>query len=179
MQTEEVAVIAKKIEEVRVNERIRAQTVRLISEDGRQLGIVSFREAIDAAAREGVDLVEVSPNSDPPVCRIMDYGKLKYQASKKDQESRKKGKAFQIKEIKLRPHTDKHDLDFKIRNLKKFLEKKNRVKLTVTFRGREMTYKDAGVEMLKSIAEEVMDMGAIEQPPKDEGRNLSMVLVPK
>jgi translation initiation factor IF-3 len=126
-----------------------------------------------------MDLVEVAPNSDPPVCRIMDYGKFKYQASKKGQEARKKGKTYQIKEIKVRPHTETHDLEFKIRNLKRFLEKKNRVKLTVTFRGREMAYKNAGMELLKRVAEEVMEQGSIEQPPKEEGRNLSMIIVPR
>jgi len=162
-----------------VNNRIHAKTVRLISLDGRQLGIASIRDALKAAMEEGLDLVEVAPNSDPPVCRIMDYGKFKYQASKKEQEARKKGKAFQIKEIKVRPHTETHDLEFKIRNLKRFLEKKNRVKLTVTFRGREMAYKDAGMELLKKVAEEVTDHGSVEQPPKEEGRNLSMIIVPR
>ena len=147
--------------------------------DGRQLGIVSFQEALKAANEEGLDLVEVSPNSDPPVCRIMDYGKFKYQASKKEQGARKKGKAFQVKEIKLRPHTEEHDLGFKIRNLKKFLDKKNRVKVTVIFRGRELAYKDVGKELLQRVAEEVMDMGTVEQPPREEGRNLSMLIVPK
>ena len=126
-----------------------------------------------------MDLVEVAPNSDPPVCRIMDYGKFKYQTSKKDQEARKKGKTFQIKEIKVRPHTDIHDLDFKIKNLKKFLDKKNRVKVTVIFRGREAAYMDAGKVILEKVAEEVMDMGSVEQPPKREGRTLSMIIVPK
>lgn len=172
-------VIGKKIEETRVNERIRAKTVRLISGDGSQLGIVTLRDALETASSEGMDLVEVAPNSDPPVCRIMDYGKFKYQTSKKGQEARKKGKTYQIKEIKVRPHTDTHDLEFKIRNLKRFLEKKNRVKLTVTFRGREMAYKNAGMELLKRVAEEVMDQGSVEQAPKEEGRNLSMIIVPR
>lgn len=153
--------------------------MRLISVDGRQVGIVSIREALDASAEEGLDLVEVSPNSDPPVCRIMDYGKFKYQASKRDQGARKKGKTFQVKEIKLRPHTEDHDLGFKIRNLRKFLEKKNRVKVTVIFRGRELAYKNIGVELLQRVAEEVVENGAVEQPPREEGRNLSMVIVPK
>jgi translation initiation factor IF-3 len=153
--------------------------VRLISVDGRQLGIVSIKEALEAASEEGLDLVEVAPNSDPPVCRIMDYGKFKYQASKRDQGARKKGKGFQVKEIKLRPHTEDHDLGFKIRNLKKFLDKKNRVKVTVIFRGREVAHKNMGVELLQRVAEEVMEKGTVEQPPKEEGRNLSMVIVPK
>jgi len=138
-----------------------------------------IQEALKAASQEGLDLVEVASNADPPVCRIMDYGKYKYQTSKKVQEARKKGKTFQVKEIKFRPHTDVHDLGYKIRNLKKFLDKKNRVKLTVIFRGREMAYVEAGMELLEKVAEEVVDQGTVEQAPKREGRNLTMVIVPK
>jgi translation initiation factor IF-3 len=151
----------------------------LISGDGTQLGVMATRDAMDVAIREGLDLVEVAPNADPPVCRIMDYGKFKYEASKKEQEARKKTKAFQLKEIKLRPHTDEHDLNTKIKNLKKFLEKKNRVKLTLMYRGRELAYQETGIELLLKIAEEVKDLGAIEQEAKKEGRNATMVIVPK
>jgi len=155
----------------------------LISVDGNQLGVVSIHEALEAANQEGMDLVEVAPNSDPPVCRIMDYGKHKYKTSKKGQGAgqgvRKKPKAFQVKEIKLRPHTDEHDLNFKIKNLKKFLDKKNRVKVSLIFRGREMVYIDSGVEILKKVAEEVVDSGTVDQPPKREGRNITMFIVPK
>ena len=172
--------IGKKVDEVRVNERIKARSVRLISAGGDQLGILTFQEALNASKEEGLDLVEVSANSDPPVCRIMDFGKFKYQASKKLQEARKKSKAFQMKEIKLRPNTEDHDLGFKIRNLRKFLDKKNRVKITVFFRGREMAYIDAGVELLKRVAEEVADMGTVDQEPLREARNrMTMVIVPK
>jgi len=164
---------------VNVNESIRAKTVRLISSDGQQLGIMVTRDALDAARQEGMDLVEVAPNADPPVCRIMDYGKFKYQASKKAQESKKKSRAIQVKEIRIRPNTEEHDLGFKIKNLKKFLEKKDRVKVTVLFRGREMSYMDAGVTLLQRIAEEVAEVGAVEQPPTREGWRLTMVLVPK
>ncbi len=136
-------------------------------------------EALNAAFEEGLDLVEVAANADPPVCRIMDYGKYKYQASKKIQEARKKGKAFQIKEIKFRPHTDEHDLDYKIRNLKRFLVKKNRVKLTVMFKGREYAYQAAGIELLNRVANEVAEEGSIDQEARLEGRNVTMVLVPK
>ena len=135
----------------------------MISAEGEQLGLMPIREARDAAIQKGLDLVEVAPNSDPPVCRIMDFGKFKYEASKKEQGARKKGKTFQLKEIKLRPHTDEHDLGFKTRNLKKFLAKKNRVKVTVVFRGREMAYISSGEEILKRIAEEVVDIGTVEQ----------------
>jgi len=160
--------IGKKSDDVRVNERIRSKVIRLISAEGGQLGIVSLREALEAAKDEGLDLVEVAPNSDPPVCRVMDYGKFRYQASKKVQEARKKSRGGQMKEIKLRPHTEDHDLAFKVKNLKKFLEKKHRVKM------------NAGEEMLKRVAEEISEDGAIEQPPTREARNrMTMVIIPK
>jgi len=172
--------IVKKTDDVRVNEDIRSRTVRLISGEGEQMGIVSVRDALEAAKNEGLDLVEVAPNSDPPVCRIMDYGKFRYQASKKVQEARKKSRGGQMKEIKLRPHTEDHDLGFKIKNLKKFLEKKHRVKITVFFRGREMAYMNAGEEILMRVAQEVAQEGAIEQPPTKEARNrMTMVIIPK
>ena len=158
---------------------IRASQVRLISSNGDQLGIMPVRDAIDIAGREGLDLVEVAPNADPPVCRIMDYGKYKYEASKKEQEARKKTKAFQLKEIKFRPHTDEHDLNTKIKSILKFLEKKNRVKLTLMYRGRELAYEETGIELLNRIADEVKEMGSVEQEAKKEGRNATMVIVPK
>jgi translation initiation factor IF-3 len=151
----------------------------LISSDGKQLGIMPVEEALNVAGEEGLDLVEVASNADPPVCRIMDYGKFRYEASKKVQEGRKKGKASQLKEIKLRPHTDDHDLDYKIRNLKRFLDKKNRVKLTVMFKGREYAYQEAGIELLNRVANEVAENSTIEQEAKQEGRNVTMVIVPK
>lgn len=163
-----------------MNERIVSRTVRVISSEGNQLGIIPILDALRIAREEGLDLVEVAPNADPPVCRVMDYGKFKYQTSKKSQEARKKTKAFQLKEIKVRPHTEEHDLGFKIKALRKFLENKNRVKITVTFRGREMAYLNVGRELLKSIAEEVSDQGGVEQEPLQEARNrMSMVIVPK
>jgi translation initiation factor IF-3 len=141
---------------------------------------VIIKEALRIAQDAGLDLVEVAPNSDPPVCRIMDYGKFKYQASKKGQDGRKKGRSVQMKEIKFRPNTEDHDLGFKIRNIKKFLEKKDRVKISVFFRGREMAYMDAGYELLKKVAEEVMEEGTVEEQPKQEARNrIAMVIVPK
>ena len=158
---------------------IRASQVRLISSNGDQLGIMPVRDAIDIAGREGLDLVEVAPNADPPVCRIMDYGKYKYEASKKEQEARKKTKAFQLKEIKFRPHTDEHDLNTKIKSILKFLEKKNRVKLTLMYRGRELAYQETGIELLNRIADEVKELGSVEQEAKKEGRNATMVIVPK
>ena len=162
-----------------VNERIHAKAVRLISGDGQQLGIMSIHDALNAARQEGMDLVEVSPNSDPPVCKIMDYGKYKYQASKKVQEGKKKTRTLQVKEVRLRPHTDEHDLGFKIRNMKKFLEKKDKVKVSVLFKGREMAYMDAGRALLDRVAQEVDEQGTVEQPPTREGWRLTMVVVPK
>jgi len=179
LSKEEVVIIAGKSDEIKVNESIRARTVRLIASEGGQLGIMTLREALDIASEEGLDLVEVAPNSDPPVCRIMDYGKFKYEGSKKNHEARKKGKTFQIKEIKFRPHTDEHDLGYKIRNLKKFLGNKHRVKLTVMFRGRELAHRETGMVLLKRIAGEIAEEGTIDQSPKHEGRNLTMVITPK
>jgi translation initiation factor IF-3 len=165
---------------VNVNDNIRARLVRLISVDGKQLGILPVNQALRVAQEEGFDLVEVAPDSDPPVCRIMDYGKFKYEASKRDQEARKKGRSVQVKEIKLRPHTGEHDLSFKIKNLRKFLEKKNRVKVTVYFRGRELAHTEMGYDLLQNIAEEIQEDGTVDQPPKKEGRNtISMLVVPK
>jgi len=158
---------------------IDARSVRVISEDGSQLGILPTQEAIDLANDRGLDLVEVAPNADPPVCRIMDYGKFKYKTNKKEHETRKKGRTVQLKEIKLRPSTDEHDLETKIRNMKKFLIKKDRVKITLMFKGREITYKDSAVALLKRMAEDVKEEGTVEQDAKLEGRNMTMVIVPK
>ncbi len=154
--------------------------VRLISSEGEQLGIMSPQEALNLAVKEGLDLVEVAPTSNPPVCRVMDYGKFKYQASKKIQEARKKSRSAQLKEIKLRPNTEEHDLNFKIKNLIKFLGKKDRVKVSIFFRGREIAYADAGFELLARVAEEVKDIGTIEQPPtREAGNRITMVIIPK
>jgi len=136
-------------------------------------------EAMDKAIQGGLDLVEVAPNSDPPVCKIMDYGKYKYQTSKKLQEGKKKSKTLQLKEVRVRPRTDEHDLGFKIRNIKKFLEKKDKVKVTVLFKGREMAYMDAGIALLGRIAQDAAEQGTVEQPPTKEGWRVSMVLIPK
>lgn len=162
-----------------VNEMISAKSVRVISDDGSQLGILPTQEAIELANERGLDLVEVAPNADPPVCRIMDYGKYKYKTSKKVQETRKKGRTVQLKEIKVRPNTDEHDLETKTRNMKKFLIKKDRVKITLMFKGREITYKDAGIALLNRMADEVKDEGSVEQEAKLEGRNMTMLIVPK
>jgi len=154
--------------------------VRLISVDGAQLGIIKLEEALRIAKDGGLDLVEVASNSDPPVCRVMDFGKFKYQASKKFQEARKKTKTSQLKEIKLRPHTEDHDFGFKIRNAKKFLSSKHRVKVSIFFRGREMSYMHTGFELMERVAKELQEVGTMEQPPTKEARNrLTMFIVPK
>ncbi|MCL6583547.1 MAG: translation initiation factor IF-3 [bacterium] len=164
---------------VMVNRKIRAKEVRLISETGEQLGILSLDKAIEMAEERGLDLVEVAPAATPPVCKIMDYGKYKYQQHKRAQESKKHQKVIHIKEIKLRPKTEEHDFQFKKEHVRKFLLDGNKVKVTVVFRGREMTHFEIGEELLNRMAKEVEGEGLIEQPPKKEGRNMTLLLVAK
>lgn len=161
------------------NKEIRAKEVRVIDPDGNQLGVISTQEALRAAVEFGLDLVEVSPNANPPVCKIMDYGKFKYELTKKQQEAKKKQSTFQLKEIKIRPKTGDHDLQVKVGHIRKFLGKKDKVRVTVVFRGREITLSDRGRELLGQIAETVSDISAVEQFPKFEGRTMVMVLAPK
>lgn len=153
--------------------------MRLINPDGEQVGIVPIDEALTAAGNFGLDLVEISPNATPPVCKIMDYGRYKYEQTKKKQEAKKKQSTFQLKEIKVRPKTGEHDLQVKLGHIKKFIGKKDKVKVTVMFRGREITLSRLGNEMLERIAAETADIAVIEQSPKFEGRTLVMVLSPK
>jgi len=162
-----------------VNERIKAREVRLIDEDGRQVGILPLSKSLDLAGERGLDLVEVAPMATPPVCRIMDYGKYKYQQHKRAQDSRKHQKVIHIKEIKLRPKTEEHDFQFKREHVRKFLKGGNKVKVTVIFRGREMTHFEIGEELLLRMAKEVEGDGAVEQTPKKEGRNMTLLLGPK
>ncbi|UCD86197.1 MAG: translation initiation factor IF-3 [Deltaproteobacteria bacterium] len=164
--------------EVRVNKRIRASEVRLIDPDGVQLGVFPIGEALTAATDRGLDLVEVSPKSNPPVCRIMDYGKYKYQQKKKLQEAKKKQSVIHIKEVKLRPKIEEHDLQFKLRHIERFLSEGDKVKVTVMFRGREITRKELGQALLERLVEETKELGTIDQSPKQEGRNLVMFLSP-
>ncbi len=151
----------------------------MIDPDGNQLGVIPINAALSSAEEFGLDLVEVSPNASPPVCKIMDYGRYKYQQTKKLQEARKKQAVFQIKEIKVRPKTDTHDLEIKVGHITKFIQKKNKVKVTVMFRGREITMTDRGRELLGQIAEEMNDLAIVEQEAKMEGRTMTMVLAPK
>lgn len=162
-----------------MNQKIRAREVRVIDPDGKQIGIIPTPKALEAAAEAGLDLVEVSPNANPPVCKIMDYGRYRYEQTKKKQEAKKKQSTFQLKEIKVRPKTGEHDLQVKIGHIKKFLEKKDKVKVTVMFRGREITLSDLGRAVLEKIVEETKEMAMLEQEPKFEGRILVMILAPK
>lgn len=164
---------------ININKNIRAKEVRLIDPDGNQIGIVPTYKALATAADFGLDLVEISPNATPPVCKIMDYGRYKYEMTKKQQEAKKKQTTFQLKEIKVRPKTGNHDLQTKIGHIKKFLGKKDKVKVTVIFRGREITLSQTGKDLLAKIAEETKEIAVVEQYPKFEGRTIVMVLAPK
>jgi translation initiation factor IF-3 len=164
--------------EVRVNRRIKAREVRVIDPDGKQLGIMPLDEALNSALEMDLDLVEVATKSDPPVCRIMDYGKFKYQQSKKSQESRKKQVVIHLKEIKLRPKTDEHDFQFKVRHMERFLKEGNKVKVSMIFRGREIMHPDIGEKILQRVIEFTKELGIVEQAPKKEGRALNMILAP-
>ena len=153
--------------------------MRVIGADGEQLGIISLQEALAAAESQQLDLVEVSPSAVPPVCRIMDYGKFKYQQSKKQQEAKKKQVQVQLKEVKLRPKTDEHDMQFKIKHVRRFIEEGNKAKVTLVFRGREITHTELGQKALDKFATELEDIAIIEVRPKMEGRSLFMIVAPK
>ncbi len=162
-----------------VNQKIRAPQVRLIGEDGTQLGIVPLEEALTRAAEEKLDLVEVAPKASPPVCKIMDYGKYKYLQAKKLQEAKKKQTTIQVKEVKIRPKTEEHDYQFKLRHIKRFLSEKNKAKVTIMFRGREIAHSELGLKVLERIIVDIEEEGIVEQPPKLEGRNMIMILAPR
>jgi translation initiation factor IF-3 len=166
------------IKEQRLNDDITYEQIRLVSDSGEQLGILSPDEARKIAEERGMDLVEIAPNAEPPVCRLMDYGKYLYASAKKKQESKKKQKQITVKEIKFRPGTDIGDYDIKVRNLTKFLDAGNKVKVTLRFRGREMAHQELGMEMLKRVEEDLREIGVVEQMPKMEGRQMVMVLAP-
>ncbi len=151
----------------------------MIDPDGEQIGIVPTNEALKVADEFGLDLVEVSPKSNPPVCKIMDYGRYKYEQTKKKQEAKKKQAHFQLKEIKVRPKTGEHDLQTKLGHIRKFIDRRDKVKVTVRFRGREITMSGQGREMLARIAKEMADTATVEQSPKFEGRTIMMILAPK
>ena len=161
-----------------VNERIEAAEVRLITENGENVGVVPIAEALERAEEAGLDLVEISPNSDPPVCKILDFGKYKYEAQKKRAEARKRQKTFDIKEIKMRPSIEKHDYDFKMRSIMRFLEDGDKVKVTIRFRGRELAHQDRAIDVLNRVRGDLEDRAKVEQHPRLEGRQMTMVIAP-
>ena len=162
-----------------MNRQIRISPVRVIGSDGEQLGIMAIEEALAAAEDEGLDLVEVAPNSRPPVVRIMDYGKYKYEQARKARQAKKKQHNVQVKEVKFRPGIEDHDFEFKTRHARRFLEEGNKVKVTMMFRGRQVAHPELGREVLDRVAAELDDVGKIESAPNMEGRNMTMILVPK
>jgi len=162
-----------------VNEQINAREVLVIDGDGTQLGVMKTDEALKLAREKKLDLVNVAPSARPPVCRIMDYGKFKYEQSKKDREARKKQKITTIKEIKLRPNIDKHDFNVKVKRGQKFLENGDKIKVTVMFRGREITHPEIAQRLTQQLAKDLEDYGVVEKPAKQEGRNMIMILTPK
>ena len=162
----------------RTNERIRATQVQVINSDGKNLGTLSTQEAINIAKQKGLDLIEISPNANPPVCKIIDIGKYKYDLQKKANKAKKKQKIVNLKEIKLRPVTEIHDYNFKIKNAQKFLSKGDKVKFTVLFKGREMQHKHLGHELMQRIINDTNDLGKVEVQPKFEGRQIIMIVQP-
>ena len=164
--------------ELRINEEIRCKEVRLIDDAGEQLGVMAPRDAAKVAAEKGLDLVEIAPNANPPVCRIMDYGKYKYEQSKREKEAKKNQKVISVKEVKLRPNIEDHDFLTKAKNASKFLAAGDKVKVTIMFRGREITHPELGQELCERFAEELSTVAKVEKPAKVEGRNMIMILAP-
>ncbi len=162
----------------RINDRIRASEIRLIGADGENVGVVTPERALEMAEEAGLDLVEISPNATPPVCKIMDFGKFKYEQQKRESEARKKQKIIEVKEVKFRPNTDTHDYDVKMRSVAKFLGNGDKVKVTLRFRGREMAHQNLGRELLERVAEDIKEIGKIENMPKMEGRQMIMMIAP-
>ena len=162
----------------RVNDRIRSDSIRLIGAEGENLGVVTPARAMDLAADAELDLVEISPNADPPVCKIMDFGKYKYETQKRESEARKKQKIIEVKEVKFRPNTDTHDYEVKMRNVFRFLENGDKVKVTLRFRGREMAHQELGRDLLERVAADTEEVGKVENMPKMEGRQMIMMIGP-
>ena len=162
----------------KANERIKALDVQVIGSDGNNLGVMQLKQAIQQARDEGLDLIEISPNANPPVCKIMDMGKYKYDLQKKANQAKKKQKVVSLKEIKLRPGTEIHDYNFKIKNAKKFITKGDKVKFTVKFKGREMQHINLGRDLMKRIIDDTKDIGKVETHPKFEGRQMIMIIQP-
>ncbi|MBY0501541.1 MAG: translation initiation factor IF-3 [Alphaproteobacteria bacterium] len=162
----------------RVNDKISSAKVRLVDEKGEMVGVVTQREALERAYKVGLDLVEVSPNADPPVCKILDYGKYKFEEQKRRAEIRKKQKVIEIKEIQLRPVIDKHDFEVKMRSARKFIEEGDKLKVTLRFRGRELTHQQLGMDVLDRVKDYLQDIAKVEQYPKLEGKRMIMVMGP-
>lgn len=167
------------VKEADINWDIKAPEVRVIDAEGKQVGILPLKEAMKIAEEKGLDLVEVAPNSKPPVCRVMNYGKYRYQQNKRTQEARKHQTVIHVKEVKVRPRTEEHDFQFKLGHVKRFLDEGNKVKISVLFRGREIAHPEFGKEMLNRFVEGLKDLTVIEQAPRLEGRNMVMILAPK
>ncbi|WP_071842001.1 MULTISPECIES: translation initiation factor IF-3 [unclassified Pelosinus] len=164
---------------LRINEEIRAREVRLTSATNEPLGIVQLRDALQMAAEQHLDLVEVAPTAKPPVCRIMDFGKFKYEQQKRDKETKKKQKVVTVKEVKLRPNIEDHDFDVKFKNAQRFLEDGDKVKVTIMFRGRELSHPELGKKVLDKMASQIKDLANIERAARLEGKNMIMILAPK
>ncbi len=162
-----------------INEKIKAKEVRVIGTDGEQLGIMSLEEALRLAQEKNLDLVNIAPQAKPPVCRIMDFGKYKYEQRKKDKEARKKQHSITVKEVKMRPTIEAHDFKVKVRNCARFLEDGDKVKVTIIFRGREITHPQLGEKLCQQLAKELENTGVVEKNPRVEGRNMVMILAPK
>ena len=166
-------------ESLRINEEIRIREVRVTGADGESLGIMLTRDALRMAEEQHLDLVEVAPKAKPPVCRIMDFGKYRYEQQKREKEARKKQKVITIKEVKLRPNIEQHDFDVKLKNALRFVQEGNKVKVTIMFRGRELSHPELGRELLDKIADQLKDMVSVERTAKLEGKNMTMILAPK
>ncbi len=163
----------------RINERIRVPTVRVIGDEGEQLGVMDIRDAIRAAREKGLDLVEVAATADPPVCRIIDFGKFQYEAKKKANEAKKKQVTITVKEVKFRPGTDDHDYDYRMKHAREWLEEGDKVKATIWFRGREMTHRELGSRILEKLEKDLADVGEVEARPRMEGNQMFIILGPK
>jgi translation initiation factor IF-3 len=163
----------------RINDEISSARVRLVDERGEMVGIVGRNEALEMAADAGLDLVEIAPNADPPVCKVLDYGKFKYEEQKKKNEARKKQKIIEVKEIKLRPSIDDHDYMVKMRSMNKFIEEGDKVKITMRFRGRELAHQELGMNVLLRVRDDLDEIAKVEQMPRMEGRQMTMVVAPK
>jgi len=170
---------AQRTPEPRINERIRVPQVRVIGDDGSQVGVLATREALAMAQAKGMDLVEVSPTARPPVCRIMDYGKYKYEQNRRARKAKKNQHVMQLKEIKMRPKIDDHDYGFKMDHARQFLHERDKVKFTIQFRGREMAHQEIGYRLVEKIVAELVELAQVEQHPRSEGRTLTLVLAPK